>query len=143
GRVPNEFIELEGFVAEGVLTRTVADTAALYDVLDVVDPLVFFSAPRPPKPYAELAAADPPKLRVAFTTTAPLDLPVDPECVTAVTKTVAALEAAGHSVFETTLEMPEQDTFVERFIVIWNTGSAWSPMDDWDAIEPLNTALRA
>jgi amidase len=143
GRVPNEFIELEGFVAEGVLTRTVADTAAAYDVLDVVDPLVFFSAPRPARPYSELAAMDPPKLRVAFTTSAPLGLPVDPECVTAVTNTVAALEAQGHTAFEMTLDMPELDTFVERFILIWNTGSVWSPMDDWDAIEPLNAALRA
>ena len=143
GRVPNEFIELEGFVAEGVLTRTVADTAALYDVLDVVDPLVFFSAPRPPKPYAELASMDPPALRVAFTTRAPLDIPTDPECVAAVTKTVTALEAAGHTIFEMALEMPEMDEFVKRFVLIWNTGSAWAPIEDWDAIEPVNVALRA
>ena len=143
GRVPNEFIELEGFVCEGVLTRTVADTAALYDVLDVVDPLVFFSAPRPTRPYADLAAMEPPKLRVAFTTNAPLGLPVDSECVTAVTTTVAALESAGHSTFEITLDLPEPDKFVERFTMIWNTGSVWSPIEDWDAIEPVNAALRA
>jgi amidase len=143
GRVPNEFIEIEGFVCEGVVTRTVADTAALYDVLDVVDPLVFFSAPRHAHPYAELACMEPPRLRVAYTTVAPLGLPVDPECVAAVTKTVQALEAAGHSVFETSLEIPEMNDFVARFVMIWNTGSVWSPMDDWDAIEPLNAALRA
>jgi amidase len=143
GRVPNEFIEIEGFVCEGVVTRTVADTAAVYDVLDVVDPLVFFSAPRPPRPYRELATIEPPTLRVGFTTSAPLGLPVDPECVTAVTKTVSALEAAGHHVVEVALDVPEMGRFVERFITIWNTGSVWSPMDDWDAIEPLNAALRA
>jgi amidase len=143
GRVPNEFVEIEGFVCEGVVTRTVADTAALYDVLDVVDPLVFFSAPRPPRPYAELAAMAPPRLRVAYTTSAPLGLPVDPECVAAVTKTVQALETAGHTAVETNLETPEMDQFVARFVMIWNTGSVWSPMDDWDAIEPLNAALRA
>ena len=143
GRVPNEFIEIEGFVCEGVVTRTVADTAALYDVLDVVDPLVFFSAPRHERPYAELAAMDPPRLRVAYTTQAPLGLPVDPECVAAVTKTVHALEAAGHTAVETNLEIPEANEFVGRFVLIWNTGSVWSPMDDWDAIEPLNAALRA
>ena len=142
GRVPNEFIELEGFVVEGVVTRTVADTAAVYDVLDVVDPLVFFSAPRHDRPYAELAAMQPPRLRIGFTTVAPLDVPVDPECVAAVTETVRALEAAGHDVFETSLGLPDAGTFIEGFIVIWNTGSVWSPMDDWDAIEPLNAALR-
>ena len=143
GRVPNEFIELEGFVCEGVLTRTVADTAAIYDVLDVVDPLVFFSAPRPPRPYRELAATDPPPLRVAFTTAAPLGLPVDPECVAAVTTTLTALESAGHTVFEITLELPEPEKFVERFTMIWNTGSVWSPIEDWDAIEPVTAAWRA
>jgi amidase len=143
GRVPNEFVEIEGFVCEGVVTRTVADTAALYDVLDVVDPLVFFAAPRHAQPYAELAAMAPPRLRVAYTTAAPLGLPVDPECVAAVTKTVQALEAAGHTAVETNLEIPEMDEFVARFVMIWNTGSVWSPMDDWDAIEPLNAALRA
>src|SRR5205085_1902942 len=79
-RIPNEFIELEGFVTEGVLTHTVADTAALLDVLGVVDPLVFFSAPQPPQPYATLAATAPERLRIGFTVDAPLGLPVDPDC---------------------------------------------------------------
>jgi amidase len=52
------------------------------------------------------------------------------------------LEAAGHEVTETAIEAPEMNTFVASFISVWNTGSAWSPVDDWDAIEPLNAALR-
>ena len=55
----------------------------------------------------------------------------------------AALEAHGHTAFEMTLDMPELDTFVERFILIWNTGSVWSPVENWEAVEPLNAALRA
>jgi amidase len=143
GRVPNEFIELEGFVSEGVLSHTVADTAALLDILGVVDPLVFFSAPQPPRPYAELAATTPGRLRVGFTTEAPLGMPVDPDCVAAVRTAAHALESLGHEISEVALDMPEADEFVASFIVIWNTGSAWSPIDDWEAIEPLNAALRA
>lgn len=143
GRNPNEFIELEGFVAEGVLTRTVADTAAALDVLDVVDPLVFFSAPRPAAPYAALASQAPPRLRIGFTTDAPLAMPVDDDCIDAVRLTARALEAAGHDVDEVTLAIPDPDAFVAGFIVVWNTGSVWSPIDDWEAIEPLNAALRA
>jgi amidase len=142
-RIPNEFVELEGFVTDGVLTRTVADTAAVLDVLGVVDPLAFFSAPQPPAPYAALAATAPPSLRVGFTATAPLGIPVDPECAAAVHTTVDALAALGHSVEEVALDMPDPDQFMASFIVIWNTGSAWSPIEDWDAIEPLNAALRA
>jgi amidase len=142
GRVPNEFIELEGFVSDGVVSRTVADTAALLDVLGVVDPLVFFSAPQPPQPYATLAALTPSRLRVGFTTDAPLGMPVDPECVAAVRAAVAALDSLGHDVVEVSLDMPDAEKFVASFIVIWNTGSAWSPVEDWSAIEPLNAALR-
>jgi amidase len=141
--VPNEFIEIEGFVSEGVLTRTIADTAAALDVLGVVDPLVFFSAPQPPAPYAALATTAPPRLRIGITTIAPLDMPVDPECAVAVRTAAAALETLGHSVEEVTIEIPDADEFVTNFIKIWNTGSAWSPIDDWEAIEPLNAALRA
>jgi amidase len=143
GRNPNEFVELEGFVSEGVVTRTVADTAAALDVLDVADPLYWISVPRPPQPYAELATTPPPRLRVGYTATAPLDMPVDPECVAAVEKTTAALAGQGHEVFEVSLDVPEMDDFVASFIVVWNTGSVWSPIDDWDAVEPLNAALRA
>jgi amidase len=142
GRNPNEFMELEGFVSEGVVTRTVADTAAALDVLDVVDPRYWISAPRPPQPYTELVNVAPPRLRVGFTVDAPLGLPVDPECATAVRTTVDALAAAGHHVEEVALEIADADQFVASFIVIWNTGSAWSPIEDWGAIEPLNAALR-
>ncbi|HEY3140313.1 MAG TPA: amidase [Acidimicrobiales bacterium] len=141
-RVPNGLIELEGFATNGAVARTVADASALFDVLAVFDPYSWYSAPQPAEPWSVLATRDPGHLRVGFTTKAPLGLPVDPACVAAVDKTVAALAAAGHEVTETSLEMPEQDTFVASFITVWNTGSAWSPVEDWDAIEPLNAALR-
>jgi amidase len=56
--------------------------------------------------------------------------------------TATALESLGHDVVEVSLDMPDAEQFVASFIVIWNTGSAWSPVEDWNAIEPLNAALR-
>jgi len=143
GRNPNEFLELEGFVSEGVVTRTVADTAAVLDVLDVVDPLYWIAAPRPPPPYTELATEAPPRLRVGYMLDAPIGLPVDPECVTAARNALDALANLGHEVTEASFDVPDMDDFIAGFIVIWNTGSAWSPVENWDAIEPLNAALRA
>jgi len=143
GRIPNDLVELEGFATNGVVARTVADAAALYDVLAVVDPYHWIAAPQPAKPWAELATQVPVRLRVGYTTVAPLGLPVDPAGVTAVERTVAVLTEAGHEVTETTLDVPRMDEFVASFITVWNTGSAWSPVEDWDALEPHNAALRA
>lgn len=143
GRVPNEFIELEGFVAEHVVTRTVADSAATLDISAVTDPLVFFSAPQPPKPYAELVRETPAHLRVGYTTTPAIDVPVDPACVAAVEAACHALESEGHDVFETTLTVPASEDLIAAFTAVWNTGSVWSPIERPDEMEPLNAALAA
>lgn len=143
GRVPNEFIELEGFVVEHVVARTVADSAAVLDVDAVVDPLVFFSAPQPPAPYAELARQAPPRLRVGFTTTPVISVPVDPACALAVESACAALEAAGHDVFEASLDLPDTDAFMTAFTTVWNTGSVWTPVERPEEMEPLNAKLVA
>jgi amidase len=143
GRVPNEFIELEGFVVEHVVAGTVADSAATLDVGAAIDPLVFFSAPQPPKLYAELVRETPPRLRVGFTTTPAIELPVDPVCVAAVEEACRVLEVAGHDVFETRLTVPDTDTFMAAFTTVWNTGSVWSPIARPDEMEPLNAALAA
>lgn len=141
-RVPNDLVEIEGFSTNGVVARTVADAAAAFDVLAVVDPYSWYAAPQPTEPWSVLAGRDPGRLRVGFTSVAPLDLPVDPACAAAVDKTVAALAALGHEVTETSLSLPGMDTFVASFITVWNTATAWSPVEDWDAVEPLNAALR-
>lgn len=143
GRVPNEYVEIEGFVSEHVVARTVGDSAAVLDVDAVVGPLVFISAPQPPKPYAELVREAPPRLRIGFTTTAPIDAAVDPACVAAVEEACGALEAAGHDVFEAVLDGPDPAAFVTAFTTVWNTGSVWEPVARPEDMEPLNAALVA
>jgi Asp-tRNA(Asn)/Glu-tRNA(Gln) amidotransferase A subunit family amidase len=51
----------------------------------------------------------PPLLRVGYTTTSALDVPVDPACVAAVEEACCALQAAGHDVLEITLTVPDTD----------------------------------
>lgn len=143
GRVPNEFIEFEGFVAEHVVARTVSDSAAVLDVDAVVDPLVFFSAPQPPASYSELVRRSPPRLRVGFTTAPAIAVDVDPACVAAVDAACSALESAGHDVFEANLDLPDTDAFMAAFTTVWNTGSVWCPIENLDEIEPLNATLLA
>jgi amidase len=111
------------------------------DVDAVVDPLVFFSAPQAPRSYAELVREAPPRLRVGFTTTPAIDVPVDPACVAAVDDAARALEAAGHDVFEAKPELPDVAEFMAAFTTVWNTGSVWSAIERPDDVDPLNAAL--
>jgi amidase len=123
----------------------VADAAAGLDVVAVHDPGYWFSPPpRPAGTYASaLHAPAPTGLRVATMRSAPGDLvPVDPACVAAVDATLAALADAGHHLTDDLPERPDPGELVEAFGALWNTGSAYSDIDDWDAIEPLNKALR-
>ncbi len=142
-RVPNGVNELEGFATSGVLTRTVADTAAALDVIGRPDPLSWYNAPPPDGRWSDLATREPGRLRIGYTTTPPIDLPVAPACTEAVDATVRLLSSLGHEMVEAKLDLPDADHFIEAFTVVWNTGSAGVPLADWDAIEPLNAALRA
>jgi amidase len=140
-RVPNGVNELEGLATSGVLTRTVLDTATALDIIGRPDPLSWYNAPPPSQPFAVSATQPPPRLRVGYTTAPPLEMDIAPAYLTAVSKTVEALAAHGHDVFEVSLSMPDADSFVESFGVIWNTGSAGVPIEDWDRVEPLNRVL--
>ena len=70
--------------------------------------------------------------RVGYTTAPPIDIDVAPAYVDRGSKTVDALDALGHDVFEVSLSVPDADAFIESFGLIWNTGSAGVPIDDWD-----------
>src|ERR671932_2614888 len=68
-------------VADGVLSRTVADTAHALDVLAGYEVGDSTWAPRPAEPYGITARRDPGRLRVAMTSANPLGVDVDPECL--------------------------------------------------------------
>src|SRR4051794_39511576 len=89
----------ESFLAvDGVLTRTVADTAAALDVLAGPEVGDASWAPPPPRPLAAAAVRPPGGLRIALTTSPPLDVPVDEGAVEAVRDAGALLEVLGHHV---------------------------------------------
>ena len=90
-------------VTDGVLTRTVADTAAILDVLAGYEPGDATWAPPPAAPYAELAAAEPRPLRIALALNPPLDgASLDPVNEAAARAAAALLESLGHRVEEVT-----------------------------------------
>jgi amidase len=100
GRVPALVPGWLGCATEGVLTRTVADTAAVLDLVSGPDPLCWNNAPVPDRPFASYVGADPGRLRIGLLTRAPLDLPMAPHCRQAVVAAGEALEQVGHAVFD-------------------------------------------
>ena len=84
----------------GCLTRTVAETAAVLDVLAGYELGDASWAPPPPEPFAVSAAREPGTMRVAWTLAPPLEAPVDPLSAAAVGDAAAVLEELGHEVEE-------------------------------------------
>ncbi len=98
-RVPlgPELASFEAFGCDGVLTRTVLDTALALDLLAAEGPS---RPPLPHPPFADAARQPPHPLRVRLCTTAPGGEPVEPECVAAAHHVAGLLESLGHEVDE-------------------------------------------
>jgi amidase len=86
---------------DGMLTRSVADTAAILDVLAGYEPGDATWAPAPAAPFAQLAQREPGRLRIAATTLPPVpDAIVNPMCARAVGDAAELLRSLGHEVEE-------------------------------------------
>jgi len=144
GRVTNGTMDLEGLATNGVLTRSVADTAAALDVLARHDPAAWWSPPTPERSFAgAMTTAAPAGLRIGALARSPIEgLSVDPACGAAVDTTLRALEALGHDVVDTPLPLPAADELITAFTTLWNVGAAGIPLAEPDRVEPLNRALR-
>lgn len=120
GRVSYGPIQGESFLTnEGVVTRTVADTAALLDVIAGYEPGDATWAPPPSAPFADSLRRDPGALRIALATNPPLEFEPHPEALASVTQAGELLESLGHTV--ETLEAPWSDPMLEAlFIPVWS-----------------------
>jgi amidase len=86
---------------DGMLTRTVADTAAILDVLAGYENGDATWAPPPSEPFAASAGRAPGRLRIALTKLPPIpDAVVDPMCKRAVDDAAELLRSLGHEVEE-------------------------------------------
>jgi amidase len=111
---------------DGMLTHTVADTAALLDVLAGYEPGDATWAPPPSEPFQLGAAREPGRLRIASTVVAPgPEVAVDQACAAAVGEAAEILRSLGHEVEE--IEVPWQDDGLrELFGVVFSTQIALS-----------------
>ncbi|MFC8044735.1 amidase [Nocardia sp. NPDC057353] len=100
----------------GVLTRTVADSALLYDVLAGTVAADRWHAPDPAAPYSDLEPG--PRLRIGLLLrTAVPGITAHPTCVAAVRDTAAALAELGHEIVEDRCRLPDPtDTFLPQVL---------------------------
>jgi amidase len=144
GRVSNGPLRdpVGDLVTSGPIARTVADAAALLDVMSVQfvgDP---YHAPEATG-FLDAARSTVGPLRIGFFTDPILaDVPVDPESVRAVADTAALLEQLGHRVEPT--PRPFGPDLVTQFEVVWHTLALLTPVapDDEPRLEPLTRYLR-
>ena len=106
---------------DGMLTRTVADTAAMLDVLAGYEPGDATWAPPPAEPFAVSAEREPGPLRIAASTLPPVpDAAVDPVCAAAVSDAAELLRSLGHEVEE--VDPPwQQEGLSEMFGGVFST----------------------
>jgi len=90
-------------VTDGVLTRTVRETAMLLDILAGYEMGDATWAPEPAEPFARAAERPPSGLRIAMTKAPPLDAEVHPLCAAGVDEAADLLRSLGHDVEEVDL----------------------------------------
>jgi amidase len=106
-----------GATTDGVVSRSVRDTAALLDVMSgrrTGDP---YSAAPPTRPFAAEVGSDTGRLRIGLAPTH-RGVQTDPACVAAVESTGALLESLGHDVSIAQPDAFFDDDFSRHFVTI-------------------------
>jgi amidase len=142
GRVPSSAPLWMGMATEGVLTRTVADTAAVLDVIGAPDPHAWANAPAPERSFADEVGADPGRLRVALCSVSALGLPVAAEPAAVVERAGKLLESFGHHVTRLDADFFDPAAF-EPFLHVVNAGLGEVEGVDWSKVEPHDRAAYA
>ncbi len=141
-RVPARAPGWFGLAVEGVVTRTVADAAAILDCISGPDLLSWENAPAPQRPFADELGAPPGRLRFALCVTSALGVPVEAAPRAAVESVGRLLEGLGHHV-----ESLDKDVFdpaaIGPFLDVINTGYGDYPGVDWSNVEPHNAVGHA
>ncbi len=132
-----------GASTSGVLTRTVADAAALLGVMSQVDRGSWSNPPAPARPWIDEVGADPGKLKIRVAQNNALGMPVSPACAEAASETADLLADLGHQVIESDPDWPDASNFLAAFLTVWSTITAARDSVDPELLEPHNRASLA
>ncbi|MFD6895575.1 amidase [Rhodococcus sp. NPDC060086] len=109
---------LHGAVSNGVISRTVRDSAAMLDVMAGPYPAAPYSVDRVSSSYAAEANTPPRRLRIGYATASPIGTGVDPEAVAAVERAVVLLDELGHRVEPADTGIDERRLAAD-FLTMW------------------------
>jgi amidase len=112
-----------GLDTNGVLSRSVRDSAALLDAIAGGVPGDPYPAAPPARPFLEEVGTPPGRLRIAFTTGSLFGRSTDPECAAAVQDAARLLAELGHEVAEGRPAF-SRDTLVHAYLVVVCAGVA-------------------
>jgi amidase len=116
---------MSGLTHEGVVTRTVRDTAAALDALAGYMPGDPYYAPGLDGPYRENVGRDPGTLRIGLFTRPPTDHDPHPDVIEAAEEAGKVLEGLGHQVSPADFDIVKSlGDLVETFLVRWSAGQA-------------------
>ena len=120
---------MHGAATNGVVSRSVRDTAAMLDVLAGGEASGPYVPGMPSESYLSQVGKDPGRLRIGVCTASSINSRPHPEAVAAVHAAAAALEDLGHHV-EILDKQPVDDLALARdFLATWFVYLAWS-VDD-------------
>ena len=107
-----------GFVQEGVISRSVRDTALCLDNIDQLTPGEPYAAPHKERPWVSHLRAPDRALKVAYTTGTLFGSDNHPDCIAAVESSVKLLEELGHHVEEARPSFPREELIEAYFLTV-------------------------
>jgi amidase len=133
----------------GVLTRTVADTAAALDAIEGYEVGDAAWLDSPAEPFARAAERDPGRMRIALTLDPPVDTEIHPECARATREAAKLLSSLGHQVEEVAPQVGKGDlaplflaSFGASLALVVRTGGIITEREPTpELVEPLTWAI--
>ncbi len=120
---------MHGAAVQGVVSRTVRDTAAMLDVISGGEPFGPYSPGMPEASFASCVQEEPGKLRIGVRVPSAINPTPHAEAVAAVDAAVRVLTDLGHHV-EVLPQAPFDDAVLARdFLLTWFVNLAWKVAD--------------
>ncbi|MFC0315214.1 amidase [Gordonia phosphorivorans] len=107
-----------GLVTQGVVTRTVRDSAGLLDAIVGPNQRADYHVAQPSRPFAEVITEEPGRLRIAYSARSAISGEASAQAQAAVDATAELLTDLGHEVVE--IDPPYDDkALAQTFLTIW------------------------